>query len=44
MYDLKDDPQERHDVAGLYPERVETYRDHLRRWAAAQKYRITGIR
>jgi arylsulfatase A-like enzyme len=44
MYDLEDDPEEQNDVAEVYPERTEVYRDHLRRWAAAQKYRITRTR
>jgi lipoteichoic acid synthase len=41
LYDLADDPEERRDLAALYPERTETYREHLLRWAAAQKYRIS---
>jgi arylsulfatase A-like enzyme len=41
LFDLEDDPQEREDVAGEYPERAAAYREHLRRWAAAQKYRLT---
>jgi glucan phosphoethanolaminetransferase (alkaline phosphatase superfamily) len=41
LYDLEEDPQEQRDLAAVYPERAEAYRDHLRRWAAAQKYRIT---
>jgi arylsulfatase A-like enzyme len=41
LYDLDDDPGERRDLAGIHPERVEEYRDHLRRWASAQKYRAT---
>jgi arylsulfatase A-like enzyme len=41
LYDLEDDPEEQRDVAALYPERAAVYREHLLRWAAAQKYRIT---
>jgi hypothetical protein len=41
LYDLDDDPEERQDVATLHPERAAVYREHLLRWAAAQKYRIT---
>jgi arylsulfatase A-like enzyme len=40
LYDLEDDPDEKRDVSAQYPERVAAYRDHLLRWAAAQKYRI----
>ncbi len=28
-------------MAEQYPERTAAYREHLLRWAAAQKYRIT---
>jgi arylsulfatase A-like enzyme len=41
LYDLQDDPGEANDVSGSHPERAEAYREHLRRWAAAQKYRVT---
>ncbi len=41
LYDLEEDSEEKRDVAGLHPERVEAYRHHLLRWATAQKYRIT---
>jgi arylsulfatase A-like enzyme len=41
LFDLEKDPDERHDRAANHPERVEAYRSHLLRWAAAQKYRIT---
>ncbi len=41
LYDLEHDPAERHDLEDTHPERVATYRDHLLRWAAAQKYRVT---
>ena len=41
FYDLEDDPQEQRDLAALYPERVAAYREHLLRWAAAQKFQIT---
>jgi hypothetical protein len=41
LYDLEADPEEQRDVAALYPERAAAYREHLLRWASAQKYRIT---
>jgi len=41
LFDLREDSDEKTDLAGLYPERVEAYRDHLLRWAAAQKYQLT---
>jgi glucan phosphoethanolaminetransferase (alkaline phosphatase superfamily) len=41
LFDLEDDPAETTDLAKEHPERVAAYRDHLLRWAAAQKYRIT---
>jgi arylsulfatase A-like enzyme len=41
LFDLTDDPVERHDVSMEHPERTAAYREHLLRWAAAQKYRIT---
>ena len=41
LYDLEEDSEEKRDVAGLHPERLAAYQDHLLRWAAAQKYRIT---
>jgi hypothetical protein len=44
LYDLELDPTERHNVADEFPERAEAYRDHLQRWAGAQKYRFTQSR
>jgi arylsulfatase A-like enzyme len=44
LYDLQEDPEERQDLAGEFPERVEAYRDHVRRWAAGQKYRVSLAR
>lgn len=41
LYDLEEDSGEKRDVAGLHPERVAAYQQHVLRWAAAQKYRIT---
>ena len=41
LYDLDDDPQERQDLSAEHPERTAAYREHLLRWAAAEKYRIT---
>jgi arylsulfatase A-like enzyme len=40
LYDLASDPGEGRDLAADHPARVEAYRDHLLRWAAAQKYRV----
>src|SRR5207302_7904739 len=40
LFDLHDDPGETKDLADAHPERTEAYREHLLRWAAAQKYRI----
>ena len=40
LFDLAADPDERYDLADLYPERVALYRDHLLNWSAAQKYLI----
>jgi arylsulfatase A-like enzyme len=44
LYDLEDDPGEKRDVSALFPERAGAYREHLVRWAAAQKYLITRPR
>ena len=41
LYDLEADPDERKDVAGEHPERVEAYRDQLLNWCATQRYRFT---
>jgi arylsulfatase A-like enzyme len=40
LFDLQTDPDEAHDVAAEYPDRVDAYREHLLAWCAAQKYRI----
>jgi arylsulfatase A-like enzyme len=42
LFDLREDPAERRDLAALHPERAAAYREHLLRWAAAQKHRITA--
>jgi hypothetical protein len=44
LFDLQNDPDEQEDVAAVHPERVEAYREHLRRWAAAQKHFILQSR
>src|SRR5262249_46715797 len=44
LYDLEVDPAERQSVAEQHPERVERYRQHLLRWAAAQRGLVTGSR
>jgi hypothetical protein len=44
LFDLDADPDEKCDLAGRMPERTAVYREHLLRWAAAQKYRITRAR
>jgi arylsulfatase A-like enzyme len=41
LFDLRTDPEEKHDLSQLHRERTEVYREHLLRWAAAQKYLIT---
>jgi phosphoglycerol transferase MdoB-like AlkP superfamily enzyme len=41
LFDLRTDPEEQQDLSPLHAERTEVYRDHLLRWAVAQKYRIT---
>jgi hypothetical protein len=41
LFDLEEDPEEQLDLATRHPERAAAYREHLLRWAAAQKYRIT---
>ncbi len=41
LYDLHADAGERHDLSAEFPERAEAYREHLLRWAAAQKYLVT---
>jgi hypothetical protein len=40
LYDLESDPDETHDLSEQMAERTAVYREHLLRWAAAQKYRI----
>jgi hypothetical protein len=41
LYDLGADAEERHDLSAQFPERTEAYREHLLRWAAAQKFLVT---
>jgi hypothetical protein len=41
LFDLRADPEEKNDLSEQMPERAAVYRDHLLRWAAAQKYRVT---
>jgi hypothetical protein len=41
LFDMESDPGEKCDLAEKLPERTAVYRDHLLRWAAAQKYRVT---
>src|SRR5262245_9883529 len=41
LFDLRDDPEEKHDLSADYPERAEVYREHLLHWSAAQRYRFT---
>jgi hypothetical protein len=41
LFDLRADPREKCDLSGELPERTAVYREHLLRWAAAQKYRVT---
>jgi len=37
LFDLASDAEETKDLAARYPERVKAYRQHLQRWAAAQR-------
>lgn len=41
LFDVAADPEEKRDLSGEVPERTAVYREHLLRWAAAQKYRVT---
>jgi lipoteichoic acid synthase len=41
LFDLETDPGEKCDLSSEMPERTAVYREHLQRWAAAQKYRMT---
>jgi arylsulfatase A-like enzyme len=41
LFDLDADPDEKCDLSGAMAERTAVYREHLLRWAAAQKYRLT---
>ncbi len=40
LFDLGADPGEVRDLSEELPERTAVYRDHLLRWAAAQKFRV----
>jgi phosphoglycerol transferase MdoB-like AlkP superfamily enzyme len=42
LFNLRDDPAEQHNMAKQFPERVAKYREHLHRWSAAQRYRVTN--
>src|SRR5207248_1158618 len=42
LFDLDDDPQEQHDLSKEFPDRVESYREHLLSWAAAARFRFTS--
>jgi arylsulfatase A-like enzyme len=42
LFDLNSDPAEQHNLASENPDRVERYRDQLRRWIAAQRAVILG--
>jgi hypothetical protein len=44
LFDLEQDPDERHDLGREYPERVGAYREHLLRWSANQKLLISKAR
>ena len=41
LFDLRTDAAEQCDLSGEMPERTAVYREHLQRWASAQKYRLT---
>lgn len=40
LFDLCRDPEERQDLSGALPERVDFYRRRLERWSAAQRARV----
>ena len=40
LFNLDEDAEERHDLSGQFPERVQAYRERLLRWSAAQRNRI----
>src|SRR5207248_6226815 len=40
LFDLENDPDEKADLAEEHPECVQTYREHLEAWAAAQCYKV----
>jgi arylsulfatase A-like enzyme len=40
LFDLAQDPGETRDLSAQDPERVTAYREHLRRWSAAQRWLI----
>ena len=42
FFDLELDPHERHDLAAHHGGKVAAYREHLLRWAAAQRARLAG--
>jgi arylsulfatase A-like enzyme len=37
LFDLRDDPEERRNLAANCPARVTAYQRHLEKWSAAQK-------
>src|SRR5262249_32634304 len=41
LFDLDEDPQEQHDLSNQFPDRVESYREHLLSWAAAGRFHFT---
>jgi arylsulfatase A-like enzyme len=41
LFDVEADPAEKCDLSEKMPERTAVYREHLLRWAAAQKFRVT---
>lgn len=40
LFDIQSDPDETHDLAAQFMDRVTAYRSHLLRWSAAQKFRV----
>ncbi|HKI38391.1 MAG TPA: sulfatase [Gemmataceae bacterium] len=44
LFDVETDPDEKCDLSASMAERTAVYREHLLRWAAAQKYRVTRKR
>jgi membrane-anchored protein YejM (alkaline phosphatase superfamily) len=44
LFDLREDPEERRNLAGQFPARVSAYRQHLLRWSSSQRELVTRSR